>query len=71
MASFKQHHFILRPGQIVQGKSGHRTYIGKVLESIKHPGRPAVFQRHGFVGVYVLCNDGKRRALNELRLLGG
>lgn len=32
---------------------------GTVAESYKHPGRPAVFSRHGFVGLYIDSKHGQ------------
>ena len=51
----------------IEGQVGFKTYRGQVLPSKKNPLKPAIFSRYGYVGCFVLCEDGKRRALNELR----
>jgi len=55
-----------KPGEYIEGYVGLKRYEGIVEASYKHPGKPAIFQRFGFVGCYVQCSDGKRRALYEL-----
>jgi len=70
MALFKQYHFVLRPGQIVEGKSlvSDKTYRGRVLASIENPYKPAMCKR--IEAVYVLCEEDKKvRPLEEIRLL--
>jgi len=55
-----------KPGEYIEGYMGLKRYEGTVEASYKYPGKPAIFQRFGFVGCYVKCSDGKRRALYEL-----
>jgi len=59
-----------KPGELVEGYVGLKRHTGKVEASFKNPTKPAIFQRLGFVGCYVLCTDGKRRALYELAPIG-
>jgi len=71
MTLFKQDHFILCPGQVVEGKGlvSHKIYRGKVLASVENPYKPAMCKHDDFEAVYVLCKDGKVRPLEEVRLL--
>jgi len=57
----------LHIGDIVEGKNGHKTYIGRVLESTKKKGKPAVFQRWGFVGCWIETDTGRKVVVNEIR----
>lgn len=65
------HHWYPRPGERVEGMSSGRLVQGVVEESYKHPGRPAVFSRYGFVGLYIRTDSGRRVAINEVRPVAG
>lgn len=53
-------------GDQVSGMAGKRLVSGKVIASKRNPLKPAIFSRHGFVGLYILCEDGKQRVINEV-----
>lgn len=56
-----------RIGEQVVGRKGHQVVHGVVAESKKHPGKPAIFSRHGFVGLYIVTDGGKQVCVNEVR----
>ena len=69
MSKFTQESgFRPKVGSEVIGQSGKKDYKGVVLEHPKHPGKPFIFSRWGFVGLYIECDDGKKRVVNEIRL---
>ena len=67
--SFKSSKFRLRIGDLVKGRKGRNQIIGKVLESTNRPGKPAVFSRYGFVGVWIQTDEGYKTVINEVELI--
>lgn len=56
------------PGERVVGVAGKRTVEGIVVESAKNPRKPAIFStRGGYVGLYILLDNGKRVAVDHVR----
>lgn len=57
-----------KPGDRVAGMSRGRIYTGVALPHPRDPRKPFVFSTaHGWVGLWIKCDDGRRIAINEVR----
>lgn len=64
---FKREHITLKIGDYVEGSKGKHRIKGHVMESTVQPGKPAVFSKYGFVGVWVKTDEGKKKVINNIR----
>lgn len=69
MSAFKKENFSLQIGDFVKGRKGKHTIKGTVLESTKKPGKPAVFSRWGYVGVWIEDKCGRKTVINNVELI--
>ena len=54
-------------GDYVRGRNGKRIIEGYVLESKHKKGKPAIFQRWGFVGLWIYDPERNRKTvINEI-----
>lgn len=67
--SFKLENFRLKVGMPIKGMKGKHEIMGYVLESTKKPGKPAIFSRYGFVGVWVETEDGYKTVINNIEAI--
>ena len=59
-------HYYPKVGDTVSGMAGKHLIVGKVLARKSNPLKPAIFSRRGFVGLYIITEEGKTKVINEI-----
>ena len=73
MATFTIGNNYPRVNDIVEGKSGKKTFTGRVMENPEKRNRPWVFRSRysGAVLCYIDIGNGVKKAVNEIKLIKG